>query len=330
VNPHDRQRGGRAARVAYAIARRALLVAFTLFVSSILIFVAAEVLPGDIGRNTLGQFASQQSVDALNAKLGVDQPMPVRYVKWLGNSLTGDFGTSTSKQAAVGDLVGRRILNSAILAAAAFALIMPLGFLLGGIAAIVRGTVADRVISTTSLITTSIPEFASGVFLLLLFAITLDWLPGSSALVSESTALESPEKLVLPVLVLALVDIGYVARMTRASTIDVIGTPYVRMARLKGLPPGWIVRRHVARNALPTPVTVAFLHLNWLVGGLVVTETIFGYPGIGQLMLDAALAKDVPVLEAGALFFAVVAVVSQLIADGLQAVLNPRSRASAL
>jgi peptide/nickel transport system permease protein len=325
----DQRLGGRAARVGHAVARRALLVAFTLFVSSLLIFVAAEVLPGDIGRNTLGQFASQQSVDALNAKLGVDQPMPVRYVKWLGNSLTGDFGTSTSKQAPVGDLVGRRILNSGILAAFAFALIMPVGFLLGGIAAITRGTLADRVISMTSLITTSIPEFASGVFLLLLFAITLDWLPGSSALVSEGTALESPEKLVLPVLVLALVDIGYVARMTRASTIEVMNTPYVRMARLKGLPPRWIVRRHVARNALPTPVTVAFLHLNWLVGGLVVTETIFGYPGIGQLMLDAAIAKDVPVLEAGALFFAVVAVISQLIADGLQALLTPRARASA-
>lgn len=320
---------GRATSIGRVVVRNVLLIALTLFVSSLMIFTAAQVLPGDIGRNTLGQFASKDAVEALNHKLGADQPMPVRYVRWLGDSLTGDFGTSTSKQAPVAEIMGPRIVNSAILAGAAFLVIMPLGFLIGGLAGIVRGTRLDRAISLTSLITTSIPEFASGVFLLLIFSIKLGWLPGSSALVSESTALEAPEKLVLPVLVLALVDIGYVARMMRASTIDVASTPYVRMARLKGLPPRWIVRRHVVKNALPTPITVAFLHLNWLVGGLVVTETIFAYPGIGQLMLDAAVAKDVPVLAAGALFFAVVAVVSQLIANVLQTVLSPQLRALA-
>jgi peptide/nickel transport system permease protein len=165
-----------------------------------------------------------------------------------------------------------------------------------------------------------------GVLLLLVFAVKLHLLPGSSALITERTALEAPSKLVLPVLTLAIVDIGYIARMTRSSMIEVMNSAYIRAANLRGVPFRRIVLRHALRNTLLTPVTVVMLHINWLIGGIVVTETIYAYPGLGQLMLTAASARDVPLLEAGALFFALVAVLSQLGADLLYAWLNPRAR----
>lgn len=162
--------------------------------------------------------------------------------------------------------------------------------------------------------------------LLLVFVVELQMLPGSSALATESTALESPSKLVLPVITLALADIGYVSRMMRASMVEVLHSPYIRAAKLRGLTYRRVVFGHALRNALPTSITVIMLHINWLVGGIVVTETIYGYPGLGQLMLTAASTKDVPLLEGGALFFAAVAVFSQLVADMLNAWLNPRAR----
>lgn len=308
------------------LARRIVLLVVTLFVSSLLIFFASEVLPVNVGRNILGQFASQEAVDELNNKLGLDKPVVERYGLWLKKSVTGDLGSSTSQQTAVGPLVLDRALNSAILALAAFLVIMPLGLVLGAIAGLYPNRIPDRIISLTSLGTTSTPEFAIGVLLLLVFAVKLRLLPGSSALITEATPLEVPSKLVLPVLTLAFVDVGYVTRMMRASMIEVMRTPYIRAAKLKGLPFRRVVFRHALRNALLTPITVVMLHVNWLIGGIVVTETIFGYPGLGQLMLTAASRKDVPVLEAGALLFTLVAVVSQLMGDLLHALLNPRVR----
>jgi peptide/nickel transport system permease protein len=203
---------------------------------------------------------------------------------------------------------------------------MPIAFLLGIFAGLYPNKFPDRAISLTSLIATSTPEFVVGVLLLLVFAVKLRLLPGSSALVVERTVWESPSKLVLPVLTLAIVDIGYVARMMRASMIEVMRSAYVRAAKLRGVPFHRVVVKHALRSALLTPVTVIMLHINWLVGGIVVTETIFGYPGLGQLMLTAANGRDVALLEAGALFFAMIAVLSQVGADILYVLLNPRSR----
>src|SRR5918993_1115229 len=219
-----------------AILIRAPLLILTLFVSSILIFVATEILPVDVARNMLGQFAPQEAVDALNERLGMDKPPVVRYLKWLGRVATGDFGESTSLRSPVGPLVVKHAINSGILAGTALLLIVPIAFLLGIFAGLYPNKLPDRAISLTSLIATSTPEFVVGVLLLLVFAVKLRLLPGSSALVVERTVWESPSKLVLPVLTLAIVDIGYVARMMRASMIEVMRSAYVRAAKLRGVP----------------------------------------------------------------------------------------------
>jgi peptide/nickel transport system permease protein len=308
------------------LTRRVPFLLLTLFVSSVLIFVATEILPVDVARNMLGQFAPQEAVDVLNERLGMDKPPVVRYLKWLGRVAIGDFGESTSLRSPVGPLIVKHAINSGILAGTALLLIMPIAFLLGIFAGLYPNKLPDRAVSLTSLIATSTPEFVVGVLLLLVFAVKLRLLPGSSALVVERTVWESPSKLVLPVLTLAIVDIGYVARMMRASMIEVMRSAYVRAARLRGVPFHRVVIKHALRSALLIPVTVIMLHINWLVGGIVVTETIFAYPGLGQLMLTAANGRDVALLEAGALFFAMVAVLSQVGADILYVLLNPRSR----
>lgn len=306
--------------------RRVPLMALTFLVSSILIFFASEVLPIDVARNMLGQFAPQEAVDALNERLGMNRPVVERYVDWIGNALRGDFGVSTSQQQPVGPLILKHAVNSAILAGTALLIIMPLGMALGVVAGLYRNRLADRTISIFSLGTTSTPEFVIGVLLLVVFAIWLKVLPGSSALVGVPNALGAPSKLVLPVLTLVIVDVGYVARMTRASMIEVMQSPFIRAARLRGLPMRRVLFGHALRSALLTPITVMMLHINWLIGGIVVTETIYGYPGLGQLMLTAANTKDVLLLEAGVLFFVVVAILSQFVADLLYLWMNPRAR----
>jgi peptide/nickel transport system permease protein len=310
-------------------ALRVPFFALTLIVSSILIFLASEVLPVDVGRNILGRFASAEAVAALDHALGADQPMLARYGHWLAGVARGDWGESTSQHAPVAALVLRRAGNSAILALAGLALILPTALTLGAVAGLAAGRRLDRVISVATLVLTSTPEFVIGVLLLLIFAVHWRLLPGSSALIGATSPLDAPAKLVLPALTLALVDIGYVARMMRASMIEVMAAPYIRAARLRGLSTGRIVLRHALRNALVTPVTVIMMHVNWLVGGLVVIEAIYGYPGLGQLMLSAAAGRDVKLLEAGALLFAAVAASTQLLADLLQAWLQPRLRDSA-
>jgi peptide/nickel transport system permease protein len=308
------------------LARRLPTFVLMLIVSSLMIFLASEILPIDVGRNILGRFAPQPAVDALNHQLGADLPLGRRYVAWLRKAVTGDFGMSTSQHLPVGPLVNRRAINSAVLAAAALVLILPIAIGIGTVAGLTAGTVVDRTISLVSLGLTSTPEFVVGVLLLLMFAVHWHVLPGSSALVGAVAPWNAPLKLVLPALTLALVDIGYVARMMRASMIDVMDSTYVRAARLRGFSMRRIVFLHALRNALVTPITVIMMHVNWLIGGIVVIEAIYGYPGLGQLMLSAASAKDVPLLEAGALVFALVAAITQVLADLLQAWMQPQLR----
>jgi peptide/nickel transport system permease protein len=302
--------------------------ALTIAVSSVLIFLASEVLPVNVGRNMLGMFAPQQAVDALNHQLGTDLPLVERYGRWIGKAVSGDLGNSTSQHLPVGPLILRRAGNSAVLALAGLSLILPFALVLGTIAGLTAGRAPDRVISLISLILTSTPEFVVGVLLLLVFAVHWRILPGSSALIGAASPLSVPSKLVLPAVTLALVDIGYIARMMRTSMIEVMASPYIRAARLRGYSATRIVFVHALRNALVTPVTVIMMHVNWLIGGIVVIEAIYAYPGLGQLMLSAAAAKDVPVLEAGALLFALVAAITQLLADLLQAWLQPRLRSA--
>jgi peptide/nickel transport system permease protein len=240
--------------------------------------------------------------------------------------IRGDPGISLRTNRPVGPTLTRRLRNSASLALIAFAFVMPIALVLGILAGLQEGSATDRTISLFSLITTSVPEFASGVFLILIFSSWLKLLPGAAVFTSDTTPLENPKQLVLPVLTLTLVEVGYVARMTRASMVEVMNAPYIRTAVLKGLPHRRIVIVHALRNALMAPITVIMLHVNWLVGGIVVVEAVFGYPGLGLYILDSALFKDINAIEAAAMVLVALAVTTQLIADIIYTFLNPRIR----
>jgi peptide/nickel transport system permease protein len=240
--------------------------------------------------------------------------------------IRGDPGISLRTNRPVGPTLLRRLRNSFTLAAIAFAFIMPIALVLGLLAGLREGRGVDRAISIFSLVTTSIPEFASGVFLILIFAFSLKLLPGAAVFVDDTAPWQQPKLLILPVLTLTLVEVGYVARMTRASMVEVMNAPYIRTAYLKGLPYRRIVFRHALRNALMAPITVIMLHVNWLVGGIVIVEAVFGYPGLGLYILDSALFKDIFAIEAAAIVMVALAVSTQLIADIIYTFLNPRVR----
>jgi peptide/nickel transport system permease protein len=251
---------------------------------------------------------------------------PRQYIPLQRGLVRGDPGVSFESRRPVGETLWPRLLNTLLLAAIAFVIIMPLALLLGLIAGLYEGKWIDRALSVGGLIATATPEFASGVFLILIFASWLKILPGSVVTTSDAGILANPAQLVLPILTLTLVEVGYVLRITRASMVEVMRTNYIRTAVLKGLPQRRIVFRHALRNALMAPITVIILHANWLIGGIVVVEMIFGYPGLGRFVLEAALFKDVFAIEAAAMILVVIAVVTQLAADIIYTYLNPRIR----
>jgi peptide/nickel transport system permease protein len=248
------------------------------------------------------------------------------YIPLLRGLLRGDPGESVKTGRPVADTLLRRLQNSIILAAIAFVIVMPLALVLGLLAGLNEGKPLDRILSVGGLATTATPNFATGIFLILIFAIWLKLLPGATVFVSERAIFENPKMLILPVLTLTLIELGYVLRITRASVVEVMNAPYIRTAFLKGLPYWRIVFKHALRNALMAPITVIMLHVNWLMGGIVVVEAIFGFPGLGRFLLDAALYKDVFAIEAGAMVMVMLAVGTQLVADIIYTFLNPRIR----
>ncbi len=268
------------------------------------------------GRETFAAAAGRALAESSGAK----------YIPLRKGLLRGDPGISTRTGRPVGPTLLRSIRNSFFLAGTAFLVIMPIALLLGLLAGLREGSFLDRTVSIFSLVTTSIPEFASGVFLILVFAFWLDLLPGSAVIADGSPPWQNLDLMILPILTLTLVEVGYVARMTRASMVEVMNAPYIRTAYLKGLPYKRIVFRHALRNALMAPITVIMLHVNWLVGGIVVVESVFGYPGLGRYILDSALFKDVFAIEAAAMVMVALAVSTQLVADIIYTFLNPRIR----
>ena len=275
--------------------------------------------------NELGGFAvsalSERDYQQWLENKGLNVPFYERYVKWIGGLFQGDFGTSFQKNADVGDLLARALINTGKLAFWVFALMIPLALISGVLAGIREGSAQDRSISFVSVLFTSIPEIATAIFLTVIFALGLGWLPAKSRG-------DGWEYLVLPVLTLVLYDFGYVARMTRASVAEVMTSQYVRTAILKGIPYRRVIMKHVLRNALIAPFTVIVLQLNWLLSGVVVVEVFFQYEGFGKLLLDAALFGDLYVVQAATLAAVLVAVLSQLISDVGYTFLNPRIRFS--
>ena len=251
---------------------------------------------------------------------------PQQYIPLRKGLLRGDGGKSLQTGRAVSVTLFPRLRNSVILAAVAFAVVMPLALLLGIVAGVNEGRAIDRTISIVGLTLTATPEFVTGIFLILIFGIWLKWVPAVAIFTSPNAIFENPSLLILPVLTLTAVELGYVARMTRASMVEVMDTPYIRTAIIKGMPRGRVIFRHAVRNALLAPITIIMLHVNWLIGGLVVVEVIFGYPGLGQYIYDAAIFGDPNAIEAAAMILVIVAVGTRLVGDFAYTLLNPRIR----
>ena len=254
------------------------------------------------------------------------QGAPSQYITLQRGLLRGDPGISFRTRKPVADTLVPWALNSLLLAGIAFIIVMPLALALGMVAGLNEGKPIDRILSITSLIATATPEFASGVLLIVIFSSLLGWLPGAVVVTSTESILSNPTQLILPILTLTLIELGYVLRITRASMVEVMRTNYIRTATLKGLPRIRIVFKHALRNALMAPITIIILHVNWLIGGIVVVETLFGYPGLGRYVLEAALFKDVFAIEAAAMLLVILAVGTQLVADVIYTYINPRIR----
>jgi len=250
---------------------------------------------------------------------------PVEYIPLKKGFIRGDPGLSLRTGRPVANSLFVRLRNSLILAGIAFTIVMPLALFLGLMAGLKEGSSRDRMLSVGGMIFSVIPEFATGIFLILIFSVWLGIFPGATVF-GEKAPWERPDMLILPVLTLTLIELGYVLRITRASMVEVMRSPFIRTAYLKGLPYWRVVVKHAVRNALMAPITVIMLHVNWLMGGIVIVEVVFGYPGLGKYLLDSALYKDINALEAGAMILVTVAVGTQLIADIIYTFLNPRIR----
>ncbi|HEX4211717.1 MAG TPA: ABC transporter permease [Candidatus Dormibacteraeota bacterium] len=306
--------------------RRIAFAVITLWLLSVLVFLGAHVLPGDVGRRILGAFASPRAVANLDRQLGVDKPLPVQYLNWLSGAVRFNFGSSLAYRQPVSSLLGPALLNSLKLAAVAFVIVVPLGVVGGVIAALNRGRPLDRIITVSGLSGTVVPEFVSGIVLILLLGIVIRLFPVTATAPPGSGALTQLYYLILPALPLVLVLFGYIARIARAGMIDALDADYTRTAYLKGLSRRTVIWRHVLRNALLPTIAVIATQTGYLIGGLVVIETIFNYHGIGQLLFTAAQQKDFPLIQATVMVIGVVYLVATLLADITYSLLNPRIR----
>ena len=314
------------------VLQRLALGVMTLFFVSIVIFSGVEMLPGDFTQAVLGQAATEETVAAFRRELGLDKPSYMRYIDWVGGVMTGDFGTSFSGRAASGidrsravvDLIGPRLWNTLFLASMTAVVAVPLALFLGITAALYRNSVYDRVVNASTLATISTPEFFVA-YILILFLAALNPIFPSLANVSPDTPLDDRIfRSALPAMTLALVIIAHMMRMTRAAIINLLASPYIEMARLKGLSSTRVILFHALPNAWAPIVNVIAFNLAYLVVGVVVVEVVFVYPGIGQLMVDAVTTRDIPVVQACALIFAATYIVLNLLADIISIVTNPR------
>jgi peptide/nickel transport system permease protein len=317
---------GNVVRIARTLAARVALSLFTLWVLSALVFALGQLLPGDVGRAILGPLADPRAVAALNRQLGADRPVLVQYGDWMAHLVRGDMGTSYAFRAPVAPFVVEALANSAKLAALAFVIVVPLGIAGGVWAALRAGRWLDRALMIAGLSASVVPEFVSSIMLILVFGVWLRWLPIEATYPEGSTLTEVLRHLLLPALPLVFVLFGYIARMTRAGTVAALDADYTRTATLKGLPRHVVIMRHVLPNALPPTITVVATQLGYMVGGLVVVETLFRYQGIGSLIYNAATARDFPMLQAGVLAVGIVYTVAHFVADALLVALDPRLR----
>ena len=315
-----------------AILRRTVVGIATLFVVSALIFVGTSVLPGDVAQIILGQMATPEGLAALRAKLGLDQPAHVRYFLWLGDLLTGDLGISKAGSGfgtigtAISTMINARLWNTFRLTGMVAMIAIPLSLTLGLSAAMYPGTRLDLVVTFSTLSLISLPEFFVATFLVLILAVHLGWLPAIAYMSGNETGWQLIRALAMPTLTLVIVVSAQIIRMTRATVLNVMSSPYIEMAILKGVPRKRIVLRHALFNAIGPIVNVIALNLAWLVSGVVIVETIFAYPGLAKLMIDGVQTRDLPLVQACAMIFSTTYVILIFIADMASILSNPRLR----
>jgi peptide/nickel transport system permease protein len=312
--------------VAAIILKRLGLGFVTLLVVSVIIFGAVELLPGDIAQAVLGMGATEENVAAMREQLGLDRPAPVRYLEWLKSAVVGDFGVSLISQNPVIDAIGPRFANTLFLALYAAVIAVPVALVLGVLVALFRNSVFDRVANVITLISISSPEFFLGYVLILYFAVKTGYFPAIAKLSPDMSLLDWLYRTFLPALTMVLVVVAHMMRMTRATIINLLASPYIEMARLKGVPPWKVIVRHALPNSWAPIINVIALNLAYLITGVVLVEVVFVYPGIGQLLVDSVTKRDFPVVQACCLIFAATFILLNLAADVGAVLTNPRLR----
>ena len=313
-----------------AILQRLVLGSATLLAVSVLIFLGTSVLPGDVAEIILGQMATPESLAALREKLGVDQPAHVRYFMWLGDLLTGDLGISKAGSGfgtigtPISEMLAPRLFNTVRMAGVVAIVAIPMSLALGLLTAMHPGTRLDRIVTFATLSLISVPEFLIATFLVLVLAVYLGWLPAIAYMSDSDTTWQLIKALAMPTLTLTIVVSAQIIRMTRATVLNVMSSPYIEMAILKGVPRKRIVLRHALFNAIGPIVNVIVLNLAWLINGVVIVETIFSYPGLAKLMIEAVQTRDLPLVQACAMIFCSTYIVLIFIADMASVMSNPR------
>ena len=308
----------------FLIFKRILLGLITLFIVSIITFVGVEVLPGDACTTYLEREAFGAALEACYERLGLNVPAYERYITWAFGVIQGDFGYSLSGEMKINEVLGPRVKNSMVLASASILIGIPIALLLGIITALWRDKLPDIIISTVTIFSMTIPEFISATLLILIVAIWLEWLPGIVIVPTGVSIYELLPNIILPVIAISMIMTAHMARMVRSSVIQVMSSDYVQMAILKGVPYWKMVFRHVLPNALLPAINVVALTIAWLLGGVVVTEVVFNYPGLGRLVIESISNRDLPVVQALAIILASIYVCINLIADLMTLMLNPR------
>ncbi len=308
------------------IARRVGFLALTIVITSLVIFIVTQLLPGDVARVVLGREAGEEALAAFREANGLNDPLPVQYIRWLGNFVTGNWGTSLSTRSAIWPVVAERLNNSLLLTAMTMIIAVPLAVLLGVIAGLNEDKLADNVISISSLAVVGLPEFVTGLILIQILSRWLGWLPANSSITANMPFAEKLPMLILPALTATLVLLAYIIRLTRAGVVEELKRPYVRTATLKGLPRHTVIIKHVLRNALLPTITVIAISFGWLIGGLIVIENVFNYPGLGRLLVFAIDRRDLPLIQAIAMVTVIGFALANLAADLIYAALNPRIR----
>ena len=299
----------------------------TLVVMSFIIFLLVEIMPGDVAQMILGQSATPESIAALREARGLDDPLLQRYGRWISGVVVGDLGESVyMRGVAINSILWRRVGHSLILALTAFFIFVPLSIFFGILAGVKEKKPTDSIISFFGLATMALPEFVSGVILITIFAVQLQWFPIVSVIPIGESIWSNLNILFLPALSITFVMFGYISRMLRSSMITVMNSDYVRAAILKGMPKKYVIFRHALKNALLPTITIIGMNMGWLFGGLVVVETLFGYPGMGSLMMTAIKTRDVPLIEACVLLITIIYSLSTMITDIMYSYLNPRIR----